>query len=154
MVCGLPLFCLCFYFFQCFDRPCAAGTFSSVSACVSGGLGRGGGTVCSCSPCPSGEMIDMIFPSFSSMTSDFVYCDDQKYVVPSIDRNCVCVLIHVGVAQTTSTVQAHICIYIYILSVTPPLLLRCIQYAFILWLYRHLALVFTGVAPLKLVANA
>ena len=53
--------------------------------------------------------------SFSSMPFD-----DQKYVVPSLDRSSVFVLIHVGVAS--STVQAYICIS----TVTPALLLLCI----------------------------
>jgi hypothetical protein len=39
------------------ERPCFAGTFNNVSSCVSGGLGRGGGTDCSCTTCPAGEMI-------------------------------------------------------------------------------------------------
>ncbi len=113
IVCGLPLICLCFYSFQCPERTCPVGTFNSVGGnCRSVGLGRGGGTECSCTTCPAGEMIDIAIPFFSiNVLSLCVHkCDDQKYVVPSIDRSCV--LIHVGFAQASSTVHAYICIYI------------------------------------------
>ena len=50
-----------FYYGTCPERPCPAGTFNSVSSCVSGGdgyggriVGRGGGTECSCTACPAG----------------------------------------------------------------------------------------------------
>ena len=39
----------------CPERPCLPGTFNDVSGCVSGGLGRGGGTDCSCNDCPAGK---------------------------------------------------------------------------------------------------
>ncbi len=42
-------------FFYCPERPCSAGTFNNVSTCFQGGLGRGGGTECSCTTCPSGK---------------------------------------------------------------------------------------------------
>ena len=42
-------------FFYCPERPCPSGTFNKVSTCVQGGLGRGGGTECSCTTCPSGK---------------------------------------------------------------------------------------------------
>jgi hypothetical protein len=60
------------YSAPCPEAPCPAGTFNSVSSCVSGGLGRGGGTECFCTTCPAGEMIDIAIPSFPSMPSDFV----------------------------------------------------------------------------------
>ena len=51
-----------FYYGTCPERPCPAGTFNSVSSCVSGGdgyggriVGRGGGTECSCTACPAGR---------------------------------------------------------------------------------------------------
>jgi hypothetical protein len=129
MVCGSPLICLCFYSFQCPEAPCPAGKFTrSVvgNACGSGGIGRGGGSSCSCITCPAGEMIDKDVPFFfiHDLGLCLHKCDDQKYVVPSIDRICVCVRIHVGVAQASSTLQAYICISL--LPVTPALLLLCI----------------------------
>ena len=38
--------------FYCPERPCPSGTFNNVSTCVQGGIGRGGGTECSCTTCP------------------------------------------------------------------------------------------------------
>ena len=36
----------------CPEPPCPSGTFNNVSTCVQGGIGRGGGTECSCTTCP------------------------------------------------------------------------------------------------------
>ena len=111
MVCDLPLICVCFYFIQCPEAPCPAGTFNNVSSCVQGGKGRGGGSSCSCTTCLAGEMIDIDIPFFfiHALWLCVHKCYDQKCVVPSVYRRCVCVLIHVGALQASSTVQAYIC---------------------------------------------
>jgi hypothetical protein len=57
----------------CPERPCPWGTFNGVSSCVSGGLGRGGGTICSCTNCPAGK--------YSNVTGSTacVDCDSGKF---------------------------------------------------------------------------
>jgi hypothetical protein len=75
---------------ECPERPCPAGTFNSDSSrmsCSSGGyelvgganvyltaaVGRGGGSECTCTICPAGEIVDVNVPLFFiSRTSDFV----------------------------------------------------------------------------------
>ena len=53
---GCTYYCTDFWFGgYCPERPCLAGTYNDVSSCVSGGLGRGGGTDCSCTTCPAGK---------------------------------------------------------------------------------------------------
>ncbi len=57
----------------CPEPPCPAGTFNSVGGnCGSGGLGRGGGTECSCTTCPPGEMIDIAIPFFSMWSRQYI----------------------------------------------------------------------------------
>jgi hypothetical protein len=58
--------CVCF---QCPERPCPSGTFNQNSACIFGNKGRGGGTDCTCTSCPLGEMIHIDIPYFSSLDS-------------------------------------------------------------------------------------
>ncbi len=166
--CCLPLICLCFYFFQCPDRPCPAGTFNSVGGnCFTGGLSRGGGSDCSCTTCPAGEMIDIAIPFFSIhvLWLGVHKCDDQKYVVPSIDRNGACVYMHMY------TIYMYICVlfsyrhlYIYIhmfffcfnlallttawpLSVykcsSPALLLPYSYFTYIIYIYIYSCFTFT-----------
>jgi hypothetical protein len=39
----------------CPERPCPSGTFNNKTLCNSGGIGRGGGSQCSCNLCPAGK---------------------------------------------------------------------------------------------------
>jgi cysteine-rich repeat protein len=41
--------------FPCPELPCPSGTFNNSVTCISGGLGRGGGSACVCTACPPGK---------------------------------------------------------------------------------------------------